>query len=142
MKAVFLVTLLLIPSTGVLGQSNNASGNPVRVQQVSVPRGQSSLSGCLQGKPHNYRLTEMDGTTYLLMGESDALSSHVDHVVQLIGYRDNDRDAGASLMKAHRMGRASFASKTLLPISEDANRTIRDISPGERSCDRWVSPQF
>jgi hypothetical protein len=50
----------------------------------------------LQGKPHNYRLVETDGTTHLLMGQSDALSSHMDHIVKLVGNRDNDRDASAS----------------------------------------------
>jgi hypothetical protein len=30
------------------------------------------------------------------MGESDGLSSHVNHKVQLVGYKDNNRDASAS----------------------------------------------
>ena len=52
----------------------------------------------------NYRLTEKDGTMHLLMGEAVALDRHVGHIVELVGYKDNDRNASASSDEVPRMG--------------------------------------
>ena len=64
-------------------------------RELTVPAGQTAISGCLQGKPDSYRLTEKDGTMHLLMGSID-LSNSVGHIVQLVGYADDDCDASAS----------------------------------------------
>jgi len=81
---------------GRMGAAANSGNDRTGLREVSVPTGQSIIVGCLQGNPHNYRLTEKDGTSHLLMGESDALSGHVNHSVQLVGFEDNDRDPSAS----------------------------------------------
>ena len=96
MRTLSFMTLLLVISTAAWAQSASSPSNSAGLREVSVPNGQSMITGCLQGQPHNYRLTEKDGTSHLLMGESDALSSHVNHNVQLVGYKDNNRDASAS----------------------------------------------
>ncbi len=96
MRILFFVTLLLVISTAALAQSGKSASDRAGLQQVSVPLGQATIEGCLQGNPHNYRLTEKDGTSHLLMGESDALSGHLNHNIQLVGYKDDDRDASAS----------------------------------------------
>jgi len=96
MRTSFLLVLLLVISTAAWAQSASSTSDRTRLQQVSLQPGQSTISGCLRGHPHNYRIVEKDGTTHLLMGMSDALSSHYKHDVQLIGIKDNDRDASAS----------------------------------------------
>ena len=74
-------------------QSVQSATNPEG--QISIPEGESSLSGCLQGKTDCYRLTEKDGTIHLLIETVD-LSRNVGHIVQLVGYPDDERDASAS----------------------------------------------
>jgi hypothetical protein len=96
MRALSLMTLLLVISTAAWAQSDGSPTDRAGLREVSVPTGQSIIVGCLQGKPHNYRLTEKDGTSHLLMGQSDALSGHANHIVQLVGFKDNNRDASAS----------------------------------------------
>lgn len=96
MRTLSLIALLLVISAAAWAQNANSASDRVGLQQVSVPTGQSMITGCLQGQPHNYRLIEKDGTFHLLMGESDALSLHANHNGQLIRYKDNDRDASTS----------------------------------------------
>lgn len=108
MRTLSLIALLLVISAAAWAQNANSASDRVGLQQVSVPTGQSMITGCLQGQPHNYRLTERGGTFHLLMGESDALSSHLNHQVQLVGYKDNDRDASASSDEATPHGMRFF----------------------------------
>jgi hypothetical protein len=90
MRTGLLVTLLLVVSAVVFSLSAKS------VEEISVPYTPATISGCLHGNPDSYTLTERDGTVHYLMGQSDALSSHVGHKVQLQGLKDDDRDASAS----------------------------------------------
>ncbi len=109
MRAAFLASLLtLVFSAAAFGQSASPAKSEAHLQQLSVPTGQSTISGCLQGKPDSYMLVERDGTAHLLIGEGNALWAALHHQVQLIGYRDNDRDASASSDEATAYGLRFF----------------------------------
>jgi hypothetical protein len=43
------------------------------------------VQGCLSGTDGNYMLTDKNGTTYKLTGDSAKLSEHVGHEVQISG---------------------------------------------------------
>jgi hypothetical protein len=102
---VSLLALLFACTMSSLAQSNSVLGNanPAEVGP------QAQISGCLQGTPNQYRLVESDGTTHLLMGDSDALASHVGQKVTLAGYRDFNRDASASSDSDIMHGQRFFA---------------------------------
>ncbi len=104
--AVSLVTLLLVLSVVALGQGVQSFSSSASLRPVSVPSGESMIVGCLSGHPDSFRLTEANGTFHLLMDNNHVLSSHVGDMVQLSGYRDNNRDASASSDEgtSHGMG--------------------------------------
>jgi hypothetical protein len=91
-----LVTLLLVLSAIALGQSANPASDPAGVRQVTLKPGETTITGCLAGSTDAYRLTEKNGTYHLLIGPNKVLAQHVGQIVQLAGYRDNNRDASAS----------------------------------------------
>jgi len=66
------------------------------MQRVSLPAGEGTLTGCLEGQPDEFRITGKDATIDLLMGHNQAVGSHVGHVVQWAGNHDRNRDASAS----------------------------------------------
>ena len=92
--AVSLVAVLLLCCALASAQTTNTGGAPAVVQKASLS-GETTVTGCLQGKTDGYYLTEKDGTMRLLMGPDDELNSYVGHWVQLGGNRDNRRDASA-----------------------------------------------
>ncbi len=115
--AVSLVTLLLVLSPVAFAQSANSASDRSGVQQVSVSPGESTITGCLAGHPDEYRLTESDGTMHLLMGPNDVLAKYVGRTVQLIGYRDNNRDASASSDEGTAHGMRFFQVENIVPQS-------------------------
>jgi len=94
--AVSLVTLLLVLSVIALSQGVQSSSRSATLQPVNAHSGESVISGCLSGNRGSFRLTEANGTFHLLMDDNHVLSGHVGDMVQLSGYRDNNRDASAS----------------------------------------------
>jgi len=115
--AVSLVVLLLVLSAIAFGQSASSAGNSARVQPVIVAPGESTITGCLAGQTDEYRLTERDGTMPLLMGPKDALAAHVGQIVQLVGHRDNDRDASAG-DRGTAHGMRFFQVEDIVPESD------------------------
>jgi hypothetical protein len=108
--SVSLLTLLLVLSVMAFGQSANSSTNATGSKEVSVPAGETTITGCLAGQHDGYRLTEKDGTVHLLMPvpENKGLRSHVGDIVTLAGYRDNNRDASASSDEGTAHGQRFF----------------------------------
>ncbi|HEY4900438.1 MAG TPA: hypothetical protein VIH91_06420 [Terriglobales bacterium] len=96
--SISLLTFLLVLSAITLGQSASSADDRASLQEVSVPAGEATITGCLVGHHDGYGLTERDGTMHLLMPvpENKGLRSHVGDIVTLAGYRDDDRDASAS----------------------------------------------
>jgi hypothetical protein len=94
--AISLAVLLLVLSVIALGQGVQSSNSSATLQTANLQQGESLISGCLSGHPDSFRLTEPNGTYHLLMNNTHVLSSHVGDMVQLSGYRDNNRDASAS----------------------------------------------
>jgi hypothetical protein len=115
--AVSLVTLLLVLSAIAFAQSANSASDRAGVQQVSVSQGESTITGCLAGHPDEYRLTDKNGTMHLLMGPNDVLGKHVGQMVELIGYRDNNRDASASSDEGTAHGMRFFQVEDIVPES-------------------------
>lgn len=115
--SVSLVTLLLVLSVLAFGQSANYASGPAGVQQASVTKGETTITGCLAGHREEYRLTESDGTMHLLIGPNDALGKHVGQMVQLTGYRDNNRDASASSDEGTAHGMRFFQVENIVPES-------------------------
>ena len=115
--AVSLVTLLLTLSVIALGQGVQSSSSSVTLQPVNAQSGERVISGCLSGNPDSFRLTEANGTFHLLMDNNQVLSGHVGDMVQLSGYRDNNRDASASSDEGTAHGMRFFLVESVVSDS-------------------------
>ncbi len=113
---VALLALLFACTMSSIAQTNPAldNANPAEVGP------QTQISGCLQGTTDQYRLVESDGTTHLLIGDSNALADHVGRKVTLEGYSDFERDASASSDSGMFSGQRFFA--------------VNDITQTDGSC--------
>lgn len=83
------------PSGSTSGASQSAgaqSGSSGQMGQSSAS-GQTSVEGCLSGSNGSYTLTDKNGNTYQLTGDTAKLSEHVGHEVKVMG---TSSAAGAS----------------------------------------------
>lgn len=82
-KILLLAVSVLVSAAWLQAQSQypeTGSG-----QTGASASGQTTVQGCLQGSDGNYMLTDKNGTTYQLQGDTSKLSAHVGHEVQITG---------------------------------------------------------
>lgn len=91
MRQLFLlISVLLIGLSWAIAQgstsqgSPSASGNSAQSSRTGAG-GQVSVEGCLSGSNGNFTLTDKNGTSYQLTGDSAKLSEHVGHEVKVTG---------------------------------------------------------
>lgn len=99
MRQLFLVLSLLLlgmtwaaaqdsstPSTGSQsGAGSDSSAVAAGSGQQSAAGGQMMVEGCLSGSSGNFTLTDKNGTSYQLTGDTAKLSEHVGHEVKITG---------------------------------------------------------
>jgi Protein of unknown function (DUF5818) len=77
-------------SSTAAGQTSHASTN-----------GETSVEGCLSGSNGSYTLTDKNGMTYQLSGDTAKLSEHVGHEVRITGTRSSaSSNAGGTASSA------------------------------------------
>lgn len=91
MRQVFLlISVLLIGLSWAIAQdstsprSSSASGSSAQTSRTGSG-GQMSVEGCLSGSNGNFTLTDKNGTSYQLTGDTAKLSQHVGHEVKVTG---------------------------------------------------------
>jgi hypothetical protein len=82
MKQLLSIALLLLGSAWLFAQSsaNNPGDSNTKTAGSAI-----SVQGCLGGSDGNYTLTDGQGTTYQLTGDTSKLSAHVGHEVKVTG---------------------------------------------------------
>jgi uncharacterized protein YdeI (BOF family) len=111
------------PSSSGGSQNGNTTtdtqGNTAGAQTSTHPQmgsGQTStgshvtVEGCLSGSNGQYTLTDKQGTTYQLMGDSSKLADHVGHEVKVTG---SENTASASGTAGTAGGGATASGQTL-----------------------------
>ncbi|HTT24919.1 MAG TPA: DUF5818 domain-containing protein [Candidatus Sulfotelmatobacter sp.] len=96
-------------------QSNSASGSTSNGGQTpgQTPRaagGQMTVEGCLSGSNGNFTLTDKNGTSYQLTGDTAKLSAHVGHEVKVTG---SSASAGEGASGSAETSAAGSAGETL-----------------------------
>jgi Protein of unknown function (DUF5818) len=71
------------PSSSSSSQSDS-TGNSGRAARTGAG-GQMSVEGCLSGSNGNFTITDKNGTSYQLTGDTAKLSEHVGHEVKITG---------------------------------------------------------
>jgi hypothetical protein len=81
-----------------------------------------TIQGCLSHATGSYQLTDKNGTTHMLMGDDQELSSHVGQEVKLTGTRGHDRDASASGNNGMAHGEHFFRVDSVTEVSGSCNK--------------------
>jgi len=81
-------------TSGSSGQSTGSMSNGGQSSRVGAG-GQMTVEGCLSGSSGNFTLTDKNGTSYQLTGDTAKLSEHVGHEVKVTG-SSGAAGAGAS----------------------------------------------
>jgi hypothetical protein len=122
-KTLLLALTLLFSAAWLCAQTYPQTGTS-RTETSNT--GQTTVRGCLQGSEGNYTLTDNAGTTYKLEGDTEKLSAHVGHEVQITGTTSGSSAAssttagaaGAGTEKALNVQSVKHVSKTCKSASK------------------------
>src|ERR1700758_854202 len=110
MRQLLALSVLLLGVTWAAAQNYPSQTSPSQTtpsHKSSNSGGQTSVQGCLSGSDGNYTLTDKNGTTYQLMGDTSKLSEHVGHEVKITGTAAASSSGAASESGAAHAGAAS-----------------------------------
>lgn len=118
MRQMLFLSVLLLGATWAMAQNGQTPTAPTQTtpsQEASAGSGSdTSVQGCLSGSDGNYMLTEKNGTTYQLSGDTAKLSEHVGHEVKITGSKGS---ASASTGAGTSPGGKDASSKPALQVS-------------------------
>ncbi|HXU15501.1 MAG TPA: DUF5818 domain-containing protein [Terriglobales bacterium] len=84
MTRTFLFGLILLASAAWV-QAQSQYPQTSSGQSEATASGHTTVEGCLQGSGGTYTLTDKNGTTYQLEGDTSKLTAHAGHEVQITG---------------------------------------------------------
>ena len=90
MRHILFLSVLLLGATWAMAQnqSQTAPEHTSPSQEKAAPTssgGHTSVEGCLSSSGGNYMLTDKNGTSYRLSGDTAKLSEHVGHEIKVTG---------------------------------------------------------
>jgi hypothetical protein len=100
-----LSILLLGLSWAVAQDTSSPSGQSTgsSAQTSGAASGSQTVEGCLNGSSGNFTLTDKNGTSYQLTGDTSSLTEHVGHEVKITG-TSGSASSGASSSSAGASG--------------------------------------
>jgi Protein of unknown function (DUF5818) len=102
-----LLSILLLSACWIVAQEST----PTAGQTGSTTSGDNTtVQGCLSGSNGNYMLTDKNGMTYELKGDTAKLSEHIGHEIRVTGTKES---AAAGAMGSQ----SGKASETLSVVS-------------------------
>jgi hypothetical protein len=115
-QLLLLLSVLLLGASWAAAQDNSSPTNPnsATPSQTSsaTAAGATSVQGCLSGSSGNYTLTDKNGASYQLTGDTAKLSEHVGHEVKITG-TSNSAAPSAGGTATGTTGQPSGNSQTL-----------------------------
>jgi len=105
---------MLLGLTWAIAQDQTGSASSRAGQSAS---GQTTVEGCLSGSNGNFTLTDKNGTSYELTGDTAKLSEHVGHEVKITGMPSSGAgasgaSAGAGASQTLQVSSVKHVSKT------------------------------
>jgi hypothetical protein len=92
MRNLLLFSVLLLGASWMAAQTTTGTGQSTAGQSgygqtthQTATGSQKTVTGCLSESNGKYMLTEHNGTSYELMGESSKLAEHVGHEIRVTG---------------------------------------------------------
>jgi ABC-type phosphate transport system substrate-binding protein len=119
-RLLLLLSVLLLGACWAVAQdstsqtSSNSSESSASSGQNSsaTASGATTVQGCLSGSSGNFTLTDKNGNTYQLTGDTAKLSEHVGHEVKVTGTTSSSASAASGGSAAGTAG-AAGNSQTL-----------------------------
>jgi hypothetical protein len=102
---------LLLLSALLLGVSWAAAQNYPSESTPTGAGGEKTVQGCLGGSDGNYTLTDKNGTSFQLTGETAKLAEHVGHEVKVTGTISSASASPSGGTAGGTMGQGSSASQ-------------------------------
>lgn len=86
---LLLFSLLILGASWVAAQDTSSqtspNADPTASQSTSAAGGETTVQGCLSGSDGSYTITDKNGNSFLLTGDTAKLAQHVGHTVRVTG---------------------------------------------------------
>jgi hypothetical protein len=121
MRHLFLLlSVLLLSMSWATAQSEQndqtqTNSTPTSQEKSANTSGQMMVQGCLSGSDGNYTLTDKNGTSYQLTGDTAKLSEHVGHEVKVSGTATTAATSSGGSSSA--MGQSNGSSQRAIEVS-------------------------
>ena len=130
-QLLLLLSVLLLGASWAIAQDTPSQTSPSSsspssssASQGQTPSsasaaGETTVEGCLSGSNGSYTISDKNGTTYQLTGDTAKLSEHVGHQVKITGSTSaaSASASGASGSAASTPGQGASASQQTLQVS-------------------------
>jgi len=94
---LLLLSILLLGISWAAAQNTPGASAPSSGQTAQTSAGgETTVQGCLSGSSGSYTLSDKNGTTYQLTGDTAKLSEHVGHEVKITGTASSGSSTAAS----------------------------------------------
>src|ERR1700757_2484236 len=116
MRQIFLIlSIMLLGLTWAIAQDQSGAASRRAGQSAGS---QMTVEGCLSGSNGNFTITDKNGTSYQLTGDTAKLSEHVGHEVKITGTPSSgaaggeNASAGAGSSQTLQVSSVKHVSKT------------------------------
>ena len=114
MRQIFLIlSIMLLGLTWAIAQDQSGAASSRSGQSAGS---QMTVEGCLSGSNGNFTITDKNGTSYQLTGDTAKLSEHVGHEVKITGTASSgageSASAGAGSSQTLQVSSVKHVSKT------------------------------
>ena len=116
MKQLLLLSVLLLGVCWVAAQKDSSQTKP------SGTGSETTVEGCLGGSEGNYTLTDKNGTSYQLTGDTAKLKEHVGHEVKVTGSAGS-ASAAAGGQAGGSMGQGSSSQSIQVASVKHVSKT-------------------
>lgn len=104
MRHLLLISVLLLGASWAIAQSDQTPMTKSPSAQTTTGEeaaptssgGNTTVQGCLSGSDGNYMLTDKNGQSYQLSGDTAKLSEHVGHEIKVTGSTSSMKASGGS----------------------------------------------
>lgn len=112
MRYLLMLSVLLLGSCWAVAQYNSSQTNQTKSSGTGT---ETTVEGCLSSSNGTYTLTDKNGASYELTGDSAKLSEHVGHEVKITG-TEASPSASAGSAKGS-MGETSSSTHGAIEVS-------------------------
>jgi uncharacterized protein DUF5818 len=112
MRHLLLLSVLLLGSCWAVAQYDSSQNHKTTSASTGT---EMSVEGCLSGSGGNYTLTDKNGTTYQLTGDSATLTEHIGHEIKVTGTSTSASPNAGSAKE--NMGQTSTSSQQAIEVS-------------------------